>query len=675
MNDLPHAPLLSASPGTDVTLRQMAHAVRALAVDAIERANSGHPGMPLGMADVATVLWTRYLTFDPAAPGWPDRDRFVLSAGHGSMLLYALLHLIGVEAVSLEEIKRFRALGSKTPGHPEFGHTPGVETTTGPLGQGLANALGMALAEARLAAEFGRDLVDHWTYVIAGDGCLMEGISHEAASLAGHLRLGRLIVFFDDNGISIDGPVGLACSDDVLGRFAAYGWQTLRVDGHDLAAVAAAIEEARADPRPSLIACRTVIGFGAPRKAGTEAAHGAPLGAAEAEAAKRAWGWESPPFVVPESLRAAWREVGRRGAAAHAAWRERLAGAPAERRSRFLARLAMTPPSELAEAFAARKEAWLAAPPALATRKASEEVLAAIVPRWPALFGGSADLTHSNNTWVKEMKAIGPGEWEGNYLHYGVREHAMAAVMNGLALHGGFLPYGGTFLVFSDYLRPALRLSALMGQKVVYIFTHDSIGLGEDGPTHQPVEHLASLRAIPRLLVFRPADAVETLECWEAALAAEGRPSALVLTRQTLPPLPRPRQPANLSARGAYVAAEASGPRRLTLLASGSEVHLALAAREILEAEGLPTAVVSMPCFRLFDEQPPAYRAQVLGRAPRLAIEAASPFGWARYTGSEDHVIGLDTFGASGPGPELFRHFGLTPETIVARARLMVGAE
>jgi transketolase len=657
-----------------VDLRTMANAIRALAMDAVEKAKSGHPGMPMGMADVATVLWTRFLTVDPADPDWPDRDRFVLSAGHGSMLLYALLHLTGFPKMDMGQIARFRQLHSLTPGHPEYGHTPGVETTTGPLGQGLANAVGMALAERMLAARFGKELVDHWTYVIAGDGCLMEGISHEAAALAGHLGLGRLVVLFDDNGISIDGPTKLATSEDVRARFAAYGWHTLAVDGHDPEAVAAALAEAQADPRPSLVACKTIIGFGAPNKQGSESTHGAPLGAAEVAAARERLGWHHPPFVIPEEIYAAWRAAMRKGAEARAAWQARLEAAPADLRATFVKAISGEIAAEVEAAIAAHKAKLFASKPTLATRKASEAALEVLTEAVPELVGGSADLTHSNNTITKATKPIRPGEFGGRYIHYGVREHAMAAIMNGIALHKGFVPYGGTFLVFSDYCRNSIRLSALMGLRVVYVMTHDSIGLGEDGPTHQPVEHLPSLRAIPNLLVFRPADAVETAECWEVALARRTTPSVLALTRQNVPPVRTEPSAENLCAKGGYVLAEAEGgARALTILATGSEVHLALEARRRLESRGVPTAVVSLPCFELFDAQPPAYRAAVLGVAPRIAIEAASPFGWARYVGSEEDVVAVRGFGASAPAADLFRHYGITTDALVGLAERKLG--
>jgi transketolase len=657
----------------DPQLRRMADAIRVLAMDAVEQAKCGHPGMPMGMADVATVLWSRFLNFDPARPQWPDRDRFVLSAGHGSMLLYALLYLTGYPDMTLEELKRFRQLGSRTAGHPEYGHAPGIETTTGPLGQGLANAVGMALAERLLNARFGDALVDHYTYVIAGDGCLMEGISHEAISLAGHLKLGKLIVLWDDNSISIDGPTELSTSEDQLERFAAAGWETSRVDGHDPGMVAAAIEDARQSARPSLIACRTTIAFGAPTKAGSAAAHGSPLGAAEIAGARARLGWSDPPFVVPADVAAWWRGVGQRGATAAEAWRQRLAQAPAADRAEFERRIAGTLPEAFHAAIAAITAKFIAEAPKIATRQASGFVLDALAPVVPELIGGSADLTGSNNTKAKGQKVVTAADFSGSYLHYGIREHGMAAAMNGLAVHGGLIPYGGTFLVFADYCRPAIRLAALMGVRVVYVLTHDSIGLGEDGPTHQPVEHLASLRAIPKLQVFRPADAVETAECWALALESRDRPSVLALTRQGVPTLRRAGGSENLSARGAYVVAEAEGQRQLTLLATGSEVSVALQARDLLKGKGVAAAVVSMPCWSLFDAQDKAYRQAVLGSAPRVAIEAASPFGWERYVGEGGTVLGMTGFGASAPAADLFRHFGLSAETLAEAALTRLG--
>jgi transketolase len=646
----------------------MANALRALAMDAVEQAKSGHPGMPMGMADVATVLFRDFLKFDAADPDWPDRDRFVLSAGHGSMLLYGLLHLTGYAEMTLDELKRFRQLGSRTAGHPEYGHAKGIETTTGPLGQGIGNAVGMALAERLLAAHFGSDLVDHRTYAICGDGCLMEGISHEAISLAGHLRLAKLTLLWDDNSISIDGSTALAVSDDQIARFKASGWAAERVDGHDTDAVAAALARAQQSDRPSLIACRTTIAFGAPTKAGTAAAHGAPLGGAEIASARERLGWAYPPFVVPEEFRASWREIGRRGAADAARWRQRLAAAPAETRAEFQRRQSGASPAGLTAALDEVRAKFAAEAPKLATRQCSNMVIEALVPAVPELVGGSADLTGSNLTKAKSQKPVTAEDFSGSYIYYGVREHGMAATMNGLAVHGGIIPYGGTFLIFTDYCRPAIRLSALMGLRVIYVMTHDSIGLGEDGPTHQPVEQLAALRAIPNLLVFRPADGVETAECWALALAERHAPSVLSLTRQGVPTLRRGAQCDNLSARGAYVLAESEGVRQVTLLATGSEVHLALAARDTLKARGVAAAVVSMPCWELLDKQDAAYRASILGSAPRLAIEAASAFGWARYVGESGVVVGMSGFGASGPAEELYPHFGITAEKLVEAA-------
>jgi transketolase len=649
----------------------LASAIRALAMDAVEKANSGHPGMPMGMADVATVLFTRFLKFDAADPAWPDRDRFVLSAGHGSMLLYALLYLTGYPQMTIEELRNFRQLGSRTAGHPEYGHAPGIETTTGPLGQGLGNAVGMALAERMLAAQFGSELVDHHTYAIAGDGCLMEGVSHEAISLAGHLKLNKLIVLFDDNSITIDGPTSLSESGDQVARFKAAGWSTQRVDGHDPESVAKAIDAARKSERPSLIACRTTIGYGAPTKAGTAGVHGAALGPKEVEGARAKLGWSHAPFEVPGAILDAWRAAGRRGAGESAAWRQRLAKHP--ERAEFERRLSGTLPADFAQAVAALKRGLAQEKPKLATRVASQRVLEALVPAVPEMVGGSADLTHSNNTIAKAMKPVAPGSYDGRYIYYGVREHGMAAAMNGLALHGGFIPYGGTFLVFTDYCRPSIRLSALMGKRVIYVMTHDSIGLGEDGPTHQPIEHLAALRAIPNLSVFRPADAVETAECWALALEQADRPSVIALTRQGVPALRTEDAAENLSARGAYVLSPAKGRRAATLLATGSEVQVALAAQTLLAAEGVSAAVVSMPSWDRFEAQPVSYRDAVLAPGtPKIAIEAASPFGWERYIGPEGAFIGMTGFGASAPADALFKHFHITAEAVVAavKARL-----
>ena len=653
----------------------MANAIRALAMDAVEQARSGHPGMPMGLADVATVLFGRFLKFDPSRTDWPDRDRFVLSNGHGSMLLYALLYLTGYPDIDIDEIRNFRQLGSRTAGHPEYGVAAGIETTTGPLGQGLANAVGMALAERSMAARFGSELVDHHTYVVCGDGCLMEGISQEAISLAGHLRLDRLIVLYDSNDISIDGPTSLAFSDDARARFESAGWHTQRVDGHDPEAVAAAIAAAKAEPRPSMIECRTVIGFGAPTKAGTAASHGAPLGADEIAGTREGLGWPHAPFTVPDPILAAWRTVGERGRDARAAWEARRAALGEGRRGEFDAAVAGDLPAGLSEALAGLKRSFVDEGPTIATRVANQRVIAAIADALPCLIGGSADLTGSNGTKTDALVPIAPGDYGGRYLYFGVREHAMGAVMNGMALHGGVIPFGGTFLTFTDYCRPAIRLSALMELRVIYVMTHDSIGLGEDGPTHQPIEHLASLRAMPNLLLFRPADAVETAECWELALANAERPSVLALTRQGVPCLRAGADgngTGNACARGGYVLREASGETpRVVLLATGSECAIADEARQTLEAAGVPTRLVSLPCWALFDEQEPSYREGVLGGADsvRIAVEAASPFGWERYVGPAGAIVGMRGFGASAPAKDLYAHFGITADAVVAAAK------
>ncbi|MBB4210808.1 transketolase [Rhodothalassium salexigens DSM 2132] len=650
-----------------VSHADLANAIRALSMDAVERAQSGHPGMPMGMADVATVLFTRHLKFDPAWPQWPDRDRFVLSAGHGSMLLYALLHLTGYERPTLDDIKNFRQLGSPCAGHPEAHEPPGVETTTGPLGQGLATAVGMAMAERLEAARTGDAIADHHTYVIAGDGCLMEGISHEAASMAGHMKLSKLVVLFDDNGISIDGATDLAVSDDQMARFAAYGWHTQAIDGHDPDAIDRALTAAKADPRPSIIACKTTIGFGADKKAGTAAAHGAPLGEAEIAHARAKLGWDHPPFEIPDAIRDAWCAVGARGAALSRAWSERLEALPQDARADFERRQTGETGAALADAIAGYKRAQAETPEKVATRKASQAVLEVINQALDLTIGGSADLTGSNNTKTGALAPVTPDDFSGRYIHYGVREFAMAAAMNGIALHGGFIPYGGTFLVFSDYARPAIRLSALMGQRVVYVLTHDSIGLGEDGPTHQPIEQLMSLRVLPNCHVFRPADAVETAECWQAALERTDGPSVLALTRQGLTPQRCIHTDDNLSARGGYVLREETTTHVVTLIATGSEVEIAMDAAAILEDKGVGTRVVSMPCTERFDAQDGAYRGEVLGHDARLyvSIEAGSTQGWERYVGVHGLTIGIDSFGASGPYKDLYRHFGLTPDAVV----------
>ena len=659
-------------PPVNPRLRRMANALRALAMDAVEHAKSGHPGMPMGMADIATVLFTEFLRFDPLVPDWPNRDRFILSNGHGSMLLYGLLHLTGYPDMTLDELKRFRQLGSRTAGHPERGLAPGIETTTGPLGQGLGNSVGTALAERHLCAEFGDDVVDHHTYVFCGDGCLEEGISHEAASLAGHLRLNKLIVLYDDNSITIDGPTSLSFSDDVLRRFEAYHWAVERIDGMDHDQIAAAIRRAHTHDRPSLIDCRTVIAYGAPTKAGTAAAHGNPLGAEEIKGAKERLGWEYGPFVVPDDIRDEWRAAGARGAAVRQEWEKRLAALPAERNAEFLRRQRGELPAAFGGTIAKLCDDFRAKNARLATRQASGEVLDALVPAMPELIGGSADLTPSNNTRTKGESEVRPGDFAGRYIHFGVREHGMAAAMNGIAGHGGLIPYGGTFLTFTDYCRPSIRLSALMELRVIYVMTHDSIGLGEDGPTHQPVEHLAALRAIPHLLVFRPADAVETAECWQLALTHSKNPSILALTRQALPLLRTDADSGNRCARGAYVLAEAEGGRQVTLLATGSEVSLAMQARGLLAQGGVRAAVVSMPCWELFEQQPEDYRRQVLGAVPRVGVEAAVRFGWDRWLGDRSAFIGMHGFGASGPIEQVYPHFGFTPEKVAEAARSLL---
>jgi transketolase len=637
-------------------IRTLANAIRALTMDAVEAAASGHPGMPMGMADAATVLYTQFLKVDPAKPDWPDRDRLVLSAGHGSMLLYAAHHLLGYAAITLDDIRHFRQLGRVTAGHPEYDTAAGIETTTGPLGQGLATAVGMAMAEARLAAEYGRGLVDHYTYVIAGDGCLMEGVSHEAASLAGHMGLSRLVVLYDDNGISIDGPTSLAFTEDVGGRFSAYGWDVQRVDGHDPEAVAAAIATARETATPSLICCKTTIGFGAPTKGGSAGVHGAPLGTQEIAAARAALDWPHPPFVIPDDILQAWRAAGARHRPARTAWEERYTGSRLEQ--------ALTAAPNIAACTATAKAQFCAERPKIATRAASGRVLEHLLPAVPALIGGSADLTGSVNTRVKGMEA--------RHIHWGVREFGMAAAMNGLALHGPFIPYGGTFLVFSDYARPALRLSALMDQRVIYVMTHDSIGLGEDGPTHQPVEHLASLRAMPGMRVLRPCDGVETAECWELALAHQG-PSTLSLSRQGLPTL-REDSADNLCARGAYVLRETGSEPAVTLFATGSEVAIALQAYEVL-ASDIAVRLVSVPCAELFWGQDSAYiQSLICTKSVKVAVEAGVRQGWERFIGPHGTFIGMDGFGASAPAGDLYRHFGITAEAVVDAVRMRLAA-
>jgi transketolase len=653
-------------------LQTMADAIRVLSLDAVEQAGCGHPGMPMGMADVATVLWTKFLKYDASRPDWADRDRFVLSAGHGSMLLYSLLHLSGFKAMTLDEIKAFRQLGSLTPGHPEYGHTPGVETTTGPLGQGLATAVGMAIAERHLAARFGEDLVDHRTWVVAGDGCLMEGISHEAISLAGRLKLAKLTVLWDDNRITIDGAVGLSDATDQPARFKAAGWAVKAIDGHDVDQIRRALAWAVKQDRPTLIACRTKIGKGSPNFEGTHDVHGKALGKAEVAATREHLGWPHDAFVVPDEVYRPWRAAGRRGAKVRKDWEARLAAAA--NRGEFERAMAGELPKhglERLDAFIAEAEAGK---PAAATRQHSGAVLERIFGDIPDLVGGSADLTGSNNTFVKNTAILDAPDYAGRYVNYGVREFGMAAAMNGMALHGGVIPYGGTFLVFSDYARPAIRLAALMGVRVIHVGTHDSIGLGEDGPTHQPVEHLASLRAMPNLNVFRPADAVETAECWKAALAAEKTPSVMALSRQKTPAVRTQAIGENLSARGAYQLVAAGHPAQVTLFASGTEVPIALAARDILEADGIGARVVSVPSFELFAAQPADYQQAVIGETDvRVAVEAGVRMGWDRFIGSDGVFVGMTGFGASAPDKALYEHFGITPQAVVSAVKAKLG--
>ena len=653
-----------------ISHERMANLVRALAMDAVEQAKSGHPGLPMGAADVATVLFTKFLKFDPADPAWADRDRFVLSAGHGSMLLYALLYLTGYEAMTLDQIKRFRQLGSITAGHPEYGHVPGVETTTGPLGQGLATAVGMAIAEKHMAAVFGATVVDHKTYVLASDGDLMEGISHEAIALAGHLKLNKLIVLFDDNGISIDGALSLSDSTDQVKRFEACGWAAWRIDGHDPQAIAAALEKAQKSDRPVMIACKTTIGYGAPTKAGKSSSHGSPLGADEIKGAREKLGWSYAPFEVPADILSAWRKAGERSKPAHGDWKKRLAAMDAGTRADFERRMrGEISDAALTKAVREIKEKLAATPKEIATRTACEFALESLIPALPEMVGGSADLTGSNNTRTKSMQAITPADFSGRFIHYGIREFGMAAAMNGMALHGGIVPYSGTFLVFSDYSRPAIRLAALMGVRAIHILTHDSIGLGEDGPTHQPVEHLAALRAIPNLMVFRPCDAVETAECWELALRAKDRPSAMALTRQNLPQLRNRLDEDNICALGAYEIAGPDGRADVSIFASGSEVSIAVDAAKKLAEKGVAARVVSVPCFELFFEQSEEVRRAVIGDARvKIGVEAAVRMGWDAIIGADGIFVGMHSFGASAPYKDLYKHFGITAEAIADAA-------
>ena len=650
--------------------QRMADAIRFLAMDGVQTANSGHPGMPMGMADAAVALFADHIHIDPTCPTWPDRDRFILSAGHGSMLHYALNHLLGYKDMDAGQLKQFRQLGARTAGHPEYGHADGIETTTGPLGQGITTAVGMALAERRLASQFGRALVDHYTYVIAGDGCLMEGISHEAVDIAGHLKLGRLIVLWDDNDISIDGNTDIATSTNQLARFKAAGWQVTRVDGHDSDAVSAAIDVAKKSRKPSLIACKTVIGFGAPTLAGSHKTHGAPLGDDEIQATRTALGWDHPPFEIPSDIRSLWREIATRGLDMRTHWQSRLDSSV--KKSRFERAMSGELPKALATRMRRYKKQLKAELPKIASRQASQMALEVINAAVPTMVGGSADLTGSNLTKTSQMRSITPGNYRGNYVHYGIREHAMGAVMNGMALHGGMIPYGGTFLVFSDFMRGSMRLSALMKQRVIYVLTHDSIGLGEDGPTHQPIEHLAMLRATPNMNVYRPCDAVETAEAWEIALESSETPSVMALSRQGLPTVRTERTNENLTQKGGYILRNIRGARDITVMATGSEVAIALDAADVLKDQGYNVAVVSMPCWELFDQQSDQYRQSVLGSAPRIAIEALIGFGWDRYLRTQDVFIGMHDFGASGPAPELYQHFGITKERICETAHRLI---
>ncbi|MDX1781734.1 MAG: transketolase [Thalassovita sp.] len=647
----------------------MANAIRVLAMDAVQAANSGHPGAPMGLADVATVLFNRFMRVDPADHQWPDRDRFVLSAGHGSMLLYAINHLLGYDDMDMDQLRNFRQMGYRTAGHPEFGHAKGIETTTGPLGQGIATSVGMALAERMQNARFGDDLVDHWTYVLAGDGCLMEGISHEAIDFAGHMKLGRLIVFWDDNKITIDGSTDLSTSMDQQARFKAAGWHVQSIDGHDHDAIATAIEMARANHKPSLIACRTVIGKGAPNKGGSHKVHGSPLGEEEIAATREALNWPYPAFEVPAEVKSAWEAIAQRGTDLRKSWQDRLNAAP--KKDDFARSIAAPDMAALDAAMNTYKARLSADQPKVATRKASEMALEVVNATLPNSVGGSADLTGSNNTLTSGMRSVSCDDYSGDYIHYGIREHGMAAAMNGIALHGGFVPYGGTFLVFADYCRPAIRLSALMEVPVTYVMTHDSIGLGEDGPTHQPVETIASLRAMPNLNVIRPADAVETAEAWQVAAGSDRTPTVLCLSRQGLPTLRTNHTEANLTARGAYVLRE-TPKRDVTLIATGSEVELALRTADLLAEKGVQAAVVSAPSFELFAAQDACYRAEVLGDAPRVGIEAAVRMSWGQMLRPEDGFVGMGSFGASAPAAELYAHFSITPQAAADTAMALL---
>ena len=668
----PQAPFKTVPKPRDQHLRDMADCIRFLSMDAVQKAKSGHPGAPMGMADIATVLYQDFMQFDAADPYWVNRDRFVLSNGHGSMLLYSLLYLTGVKDMPIEQLETFRQVGSKCAGHPEYRHAEGIETTTGPLGQGLATSVGMALAERIMNAKFGDDLLNHFTYVFMGDGCLMEGISQEAISLAGHLKLGKLIAFWDNNSISIDGATKLAVSDNEVERFKASGWHTLEIDGHDTDAIREAIKTAHAvTDAPTMIACKTIIGFGFPTKAGTQKAHSDAPGEEEIAGARKILGWNSPPFVIPDELMKSWRAIGAKGAKAHEAWSERVKAAPEDLRKEFERRNSGELPPDWKKAIAAAKKEFIESGKELATRQASGAVLNHLFAAIPEMLGGSADLTPSNNTKATGQVEIKPLEYNGSYVHYGVREHGMAAAMNGIALHGGLIPYGGTFMCFSDYCRPAIRLASMMQIRTTFVMTHDSIGLGEDGPTHQPVEHLAALRAIPHLGVYRPGDPVETAECWELILDQPRRAALIALSRQPMPLLRKDTGTENKSARGAYVLLEAEGgPRRLTIMSTGSELHLAVEARDILQKEGVPTAVVSMPCRLLFEEQDTAYKKAVMGEThARVAVEAAVEMGWDRYLGFQGRFVGMHGFGESGKVADVYKKFDITTDAVVRAAR------
>ncbi|WP_296169673.1 transketolase [uncultured Brevundimonas sp.] len=662
------AKITSKNAPEKASLKQMADAIRVLSMDAVEKAKSGHPGMPMGMADVATVLFSKFLKFDASRPDWADRDRFILSAGHGSMLIYSLLHLTGYKAATREELSNFRQWGSRTAGHPEFGHMPGVEVTTGPLGQGLATSVGFAMAERHLAAKYGDDLVDHRTWVIAGDGCLMEGVSQEAIALAGRYRLNKLTVLWDDNEITIDGKVSLSDATDQKARFKAAGWAVKAIDGHDTKAIKSALQWATRQDKPTLIACKTQIGRGAATMAGSHKTHGAALGAAEIAATRLGLAWEHEPFDLPEAVDKAWKKVGRRGAKERKAWEARLADS--SQTADFTRAMKGDLPSGAFDKLQAKIAELVETKPAQATRQSSGAALDELFAAIPELIGGSADLTGSNNTFVKDTPIFDAPTYEGRYVNWGIREFGMAAAMNGLALHGGVIPYGGTFMVFSDYSRPAIRLGALMGVRAIHVLTHDSIGLGEDGPTHQPVEHLAALRAIPNLLVFRPADTVEAMECWQIALQTKNQPSAMALSRQKTPAVRTVAASENLSAKGAYELRAANGEARVTLFATGTEVPLALAAADRLEANNTPTRVVSVPCFELFEQQDAAYQASVIGRGTvRVAVEAAIKQGWERFIGEDGAFVGMTGFGASAPAEVLYDKFGITTEAVVAAAK------